>query len=455
MKIGKKIRQVAPWLLPMQRFTAGHSFNVPERNILAGYLFYMILGFLLLLLPWCQKTDVSVIDNLFTAVSAMSTTGLATVDIPGSYTMLGQCLILFLIQAGGIGYMTLSSYIILRATHSAGYTRPIINTAISRPEGMHLNDLVNNIIHFTIIFEAMGFLSLYMAFLHAGTPLPAWNAIFLSISSFCTAGISPFSDSLCSFETKVWVISTIAILSYAGALGFIVITDIIYKLRRPGYSLTFTSKVILSVTAVMTVLGTLALMACPAMAEGPHKEGLVSNAFFQTMSAMTTVGFNNVDLSLLKVGPILVFSLIMFIGASPSGTGGGVKCTSVTAVYSFIVSQLGFRRTTTFMGRPIPSYRIESALTSIIVYGPLIFVGCVILSYTEPFQLSQLLFEATSAIGTVGLSTGITSELSGAGKVVIIVLMYIGRVGVITFGTALIGRLRAPSPTTPPSDLVA
>lgn len=160
------------------------------------------------------------------------------------------------------------------------------------------------------------------------------------------------------------------------------------------------------------------------------------------MSEMTTVGFNTVDLSTLRVGPILVFALIMFIGASPSGTGGGVKSTSVSAVWGFVISKLGLRKDVTFLGRHIPHYRVDTALTSIIVYGLMIFLGCVTLSYSEPFPLSQILFESASAIGTVGLSTGITPELSTVGKVTIIVLMYIGRVGVITFGTALIGRLK-------------
>ena len=158
---------------------------------------------------------------------------------------------------------------------------------------------------------------------------------------------------------------------------------------------------------------------------------------------MTTVGYNTIDLSGLRAGPILMFSLIMFIGASPSGTGGGVKCTSVSAVWGFILSKLGLSGEVTFLGRIIPAYRVDTALTSVITYGLMIFTGCVVLSYSEPFRLSQILFEVTSAIGTVGLSTGITAELSAIGKLAIIVLMYIGRVGVVTFGSALLIRTRA------------
>ncbi len=436
------IRDILLWTNPIHLFTFGRDTNLPERNILVGYLAYMAGGFLLLSLPWARCGDTGWIDTLFTAVSAVSTTGLATVDIPASYTIFGQCVILFLIQIGGIGYMTMSSYILFRMTRHAGYTGAVMSTAISRPHGMPLHDLVTNIVHFSFAIELCGFLSFFFALQNAGSPLPGWNALFLSVSSFCTAGFSPFGDSLCGFSDNLWINATVAALSYAGAMGFIVMTDITYKIRKPAYSLTFTTKVILLVTATMTAAGTIILYFSPAVSGGAAWYNRILHSFFQTMSAMTTVGFNTVDLSTLRVGPILVFSFIMFVGASPSGTGGGVKCTSLSAVYGFIVARLGIRRKTTFLGREIPYYRVESALTNVIAYGTMIFAACVVLSYSEPFGLSRILFEAASAIGTVGLSTGITPQLSVAGKITVIILMYVGRVGVITFGTALVGRLR-------------
>lgn len=430
-------------VFPLSRMIFSSRSGNTERRILLGYLIYMLVGWLVLMLPISRRAGAGWLDNLFTAVSAVSTTGLATVDIPSTYNLFGQCVILLLIQIGGIGYMTMSSYIFFRISHHAGGgARLLVDTSFSRPEGMPLQDLVRNIIHFTFIFELLGFLSFFFALHHAGTPLAGWNALFLSISSFCTAGFSPFSDSLCSFSDNIAVNLTVAVLSYAGAMGFIVMTDILYKIRKRGYRLTFTTKVIMIVTAIMTVGGTLILFFSPDVFAGHDWGDRMLLSFFQTMSAMTTVGFNTLDLGPLKAGPILVFSLIMFIGASPSGTGGGVKSTSVTAVWGFIVSKLGLRNKITFLGREIPHYRVESALTSVIVYGVMIFLGCIVMSYCEPFLLSQILFEASSAIGTVGLSTGITPHLSAVGKIVIIVLMYVGRIGVITFGTALVGRLK-------------
>lgn len=149
----------------------GYTSDVPERNILIGYLVYSTVGFLLLMLPWACKSDVSWIDNLFTAVSALSTTGLATVDIPGVYTIFGQCVILALIQMGALGYMTLSTYIIYRLTHHINNTTGnIVSASVSIPYGMKLHDLVSSIIHFTVLFELLGFISFYVALLLAGTP---------------------------------------------------------------------------------------------------------------------------------------------------------------------------------------------------------------------------------------------------------------------------------------------
>lgn len=438
--------------------TFGYRSDIPERNILVGYLVYILIGFGLLMLPW-STTDGShagAIDHLFTAVSAVSTTGLATVDIGSTYTMFGQAVVMLLVLFGAIGYMTMSSYIMFRLTHhSTVHCSRVMNTAIQIPCGMRLPELVNNVVHFTILLELLGFISFAILLSHAHVDMPLWNALFLSVSSFGTAGFSLFSDNLCRFSDNLGINLTVAALSYAGAMGFIVMTDITNKLYRPGYCISFTTKVIVLITAIMTIGGTMILTFSP-IEDGAHGEGhkiLVS--FFQTMSAMTTVGYNTMDLSGLHAGPVLVFSLIMFIGASPSGTGGGVKCTSVSAVWGFIMSKLRLRDNVTFLRRSIPSYRVDSALTNVIAYGGMIFIGCFLLCYTEPYRLSSILFEATSALGTVGLSTGITPTLSPVGKMVVMMLMYVGRVGVITFGSALAIRAERRNSTPKERDLVA
>ncbi len=421
--------------------TFGCNSSVPERNIALGYIFYILTGFAALLLPWCtyDGVEASVLDHLFTATSAVSTTGLATVDVPKVYTPLGMCVILFLIQLGGMGYMTISSYLMLHLTHRmSNRSRTVITAAIPTPYGMSLTSIISNVVHFTIAFEVLGFLSLWAAFACAGTDVPAWHALFITISSFCTAGFSTFSDSLCSFSGNVAVNAVVAILSYAGAMGFIVITDISRKVREGRrYRVTFTTRVIVTITCVMTLAGTALQLLFPAAAQGPSARVSVMEAFFQTMSAMTTVGYNTFDLATLAPISVLGLAVIMFIGASPSGTGGGVKCTTLSAVYAFVVSMLRGRKYVSLRGNRLPFYRVNSALTNILVYGVVLLTGTAVITMCSDFTFSQILFEAASALGTVGISLGITPLLDTGSKITIIVLMYIGRIGVLTLGAAL------------------
>ncbi len=420
--------------------TFGCDSKIPERNIAMGYMFYIVLGCVLLCLPWAN-TDASTatfIDHLFTVTSAVSTTGLSTVDIPGTYTMFGMVVILFLIQMGAIGYMTISSFLMLHLTHKmSDRTSRIIGSTISAPFGMSISSVVNSIICFTFLIETAGFVALWITFSCYDVSTPAWVALFISISSFCTAGFSPFADSLCMFSDSYALNIIVALLSYSGAMGFIVMTDLRNKLIDRHYKITFTSRVIIAITCWMTIIGMAFLVIFPSSAQSHDFSTRCLEAFFQTMSAMTTVGFNTFDLATLPMISALVLSMIMFIGASPSGTGGGMKSTTVSAVYAFVVSMLRGKKYVALRGNKLPFYRVNQALTNIIVYGTVLILGVTALSITDGFSLSDTLFEATSALGTVGISLGITPELSVAGKLIVVVLMYVGRIGVITLAAAM------------------
>lgn len=432
----------------------GKHTDIPQRNIALGYLIYSIIGFLLLLLPFSHKISCGPLNDLFTAVSALSTTGLTTVEMSRTYTVFGQLVILALIQIGGMGYMTLSSYIFYRLTHHcAKVSNDILSTSVAAPSGMSIRTLMSNIVLFTFIFESIGFILLYIFLLPTGVERPMWDAFFLSISSFCTAGFSPIEGSLCSLRTNIPINIVIAMLSYAGGMGFIVVTDCLQKLRDRSHKVTFTTKVILFVTSLLTLIGTISV----AVSTYIYSDGVgdcILTSFFQTMSAMTTVGFNTIDLSELNLFTILIITLVMFIGASPSGTGGGVKSTSVSAIYAFVKSQMRPHSGVTICGRKLPYYRIDSALTNLVLYSCILGAGIMMLSITESQPLQALLFEAASALGTVGLSLGITSSLTAAGKLIIISLMYIGRIGVITFTAALIYKIKS-SDSKPKADDLA
>ena len=424
--------------------TFGFTSRHPYRQLSLGYFSYIIFGTLLLSLPFMTNSDVGLLDNIFTATSAISTTGLSTVDVSSSYNVFGQIVILLLIQLGGIGYMTMSSFIMLRLTkHFTMIKKRILEAEFSIPGNINVNNLVQSIMIFTFIFEFFGAVILYLLFLQCGATNPGWSAIFHSVSAFCTAGFSIYSDNLMQFDTNVGVNVVLMVLSYAGAMGFIVITDMWRKISKKGYSVSFSTKIIVLITLILTVWGTLQLYFFePDFRSYSNSERFLVS-IFQTMSALTTVGYNTVNIGSMIPLSLMTTTLIMYFGASPSGTGGGLKSTTTSAVFAFVKSKLSLERDIYLFNRRIPTYRVDNALTTFILYSAILLTGSYILTATEQnTDYIQLIFEAASALGTVGLSTGVTAGLTAAGKITLIVLMYIGRVGVLTIGFAMLMRMK-------------
>ena len=272
----------------------GYITTEPHRQLLLGYLWYIILGVGCLSLPFCTTSHVKFIDNLFTSVSAVSTTGLATVDVSSAYSFWGQLIVLLLIQLGGIGYMTMSSYVMFLLTkHFTEIKKGVLDAEFATPGGLQMHSLVKSIIYFTFFFEAAGAVALYYFFAKQGINQPIWAAIFHSVSAFCTAGFSTFPDNLVQFSTNWGVNIVIIILSYAGAMGFIVMTDIWKKITVRGYRVTFTTKNICLVTVLLTIWGTVHLFCIEPslrMYDAPDRF-LIS--LFQTVSAADKGGSVN------------------------------------------------------------------------------------------------------------------------------------------------------------------
>lgn len=217
-------------------FSLGYKSEYPQRQLLMGYSVYSILGALILSFPFCCRDGISIVDNLFSAVSALSTTGLSTVDVSSDYTFWGQLVILLLIQLGGLGYMTFSSYVMFRLTRHLGTNEAkMFHAQFSFPDKMQSDNMLGNIVNFALAFEIMGVLLLYPYFLLHDVDNPLWSALFHSVSAFCTAGFSIFSDNLMQFQTDWYVNFVVAILSYMGAMGFIMMTDVLRKLRHHDY----------------------------------------------------------------------------------------------------------------------------------------------------------------------------------------------------------------------------
>lgn len=426
-----------------QWFTFGIKSDMPQRQIMGVYAVYSVLGTLLLLLPFASRGDIHFVDHLFTVVSAFSTTGLATVDVATQYTFFGQFIIMLLIQMGGLGYMTVSSYIMLRLTGKFGTDQAkLFQTQFSIPDTLDSVSMLRSVVKYTFFFEIIGITLLLPHFLINDVSQPVWSAIFHSVSAFCTAGFSIYTDNLMQFQTDIYVNVIILVLSLAGSMGFIMMTDIGKKFTTKNHSISFTTKVILTITGGLALWGTLHLFFFEDSFQSmPVGDRLIASVF-QAVSAMTTVGYNTVDVSQMVPISLLILTITMYIGSAPSGTGGGLKSTTLSALYAYTKNTLGLKKDISLCGNIIPSYRVSSAITTTVFYTFILFVGIYLIGVFEPNDTDflKISFEAASALATAGLSSGILTEICVESKVVLILLMYIGRVGVITFGNAILAR---------------
>jgi trk system potassium uptake protein TrkH len=425
----------------LRRYKKFQVSKSPQLNLVWGFFLYTLLGFALLSIPFFHKTDIYWLDNLFISTSAISTTGLVTISVFDSYNFFGQFIVMVLFQIGGIGYMTLTTYYLLFTTKriTAWHNR-IMGAEFTLPESIKIGDFIKSVVVFTLIMESLGAIGFFFAFKQASmeTGQAVWFAIFHSVSAFCTAGFGLFNDSFESFRNDGFINTVISVLAIAGSLGFIVITDFWYRLRGKSSRLSFTTKIVGYGFILLLSLGTILVYFNEPLVKDTESPVLVS--FFQSMTAMTTVGFNTLPTGALSLPILLAVTFLMYIGASPSGTAGGMKITTLTAMLSVLKSRLFGQKQISFLGRIIPFERLYVATATFMLYTSIIFLFTFLLSFSEGFEFQEILFEVASSLGTVGLSTGITGNLSEVGKVLIIVLMFIGRVGVLTFGFALLQR---------------
>lgn len=448
MKI-KFITKILKWY---KRFQISKS---PQMNLVWGFFLYTLIGFILLSIPIFHKVDVSLLDTLFISTSAISTTGLVTLSISDSFTIFGQLILMVLFQIGGVGYMTLTAYYLLFTTRKiTHWHQRIIGTEFTMPKTIKINDFLKSAVIFTLVMETLGAISFFIAFKNTGmeTFQAIWYSIFHSVSAFCTAGFGLFNDSFESYQNNTFITIIISVLAIAGSLGFIVITDLWYRIRGTSKKLSFTSKIVIYGFLCLLLGGTgITYFTEPLVFQNGGNPVLKS--FFLAMTAMTTVGLNTIATGALSLPILLLVVFLMYVGASPSGTAGGMKITTLTAMIAVLKSRILGQRKITFLGKRIPFERLYVATSTFILYTTLIFLFSFLMTYTEKASFENILFEVASALGTVGLSRGITGDLSELGKVFISILMFIGRVGVLTFGFALLGRKNNTTQEHVPDDL--
>ncbi len=427
-----------------------------SRTICLGFLSAIALGTLLLMLPLATTEEGwgDFLVALFTATSAVCVTGLSVVDPNSYFSFWGELTLLLLVQLGGLGYMTITTFLMLLIGRQFDLQqRFAIQESFDRPFVLGSRSLIKSVIATTLVFEVLGTMILFTVFSHDFPPLKAlWYAIFHSVSAFNNAGFSLFPDSLMSYQGSIPLNLTVAVLIILGGIGYQVIIELYFWLltlgrrRKRQFDFSLNFRVVVRVTFFLLILGMAAFVVLEyrdpntLLLLPPHKRILV--ALFQSVSARTA-GFNTIDLSLLSPTTLVVIMLLMFIGASPSGTGGGIKTTTFAILANCTRSALRGRERVIIDKRCIPPQLILKAIA--VVFGSMATVICstgILIFLEEGNGTVELAFEAVSAFATVGLSLGITPDLSPLSQLVLIVTMYIGRVGVTLLMAAIVGDSR-------------
>ncbi len=421
------------------------------RVLLSGYLIIILIGTILFSLPFATTHGISFIDALFTATSALCVTGLIVKNTALDFTLWGKFIILILIQIGGLGYMTLSTtFFYFLGKKISLHERILFKESLNLLNYENLMRFAWRVLRITVVVELIGTGLYYIEFSRRFSPLVALgHSIFHSVSSFCNAGFSTFSENLSLYSNSPLVPLTCAILLIVGGIGFVVISDIYYVfIKRAKRGLTLHTKIVLKTTGILILLGTIFIFlteGSTTLKEYPLKERII-NSFFQAVTPRTA-GFNTLEISLFSLPTIFLIMVFMFIGASPGGTGGGIKTTSIVLLWEWMKELLrGNYNNITIMKKRIPHEQIFRAFLLTFSSGFLIFLCFFVILIIERATPLKLLFECLSAFGTVGLSLGsdinplcnFSFDLSIFGKVVIIFLMICGRVGTLTLSHTLI-----------------
>ncbi len=422
----------------------------PNRIIALGFLGIIVAGALLLMLPFVNRTGqgLSFLDSLFTATSATCVTGLVVADTWTQFNLLGQIVLLALIQVGGLGYMTMVLMASLLLGRKIGLRqRSVMMESVSAE---HLSDviaLLRYILIGTAAIEGAGAVLLAFRFVpELGAARGIWYSIFHSVSAFCNAGFDlmgfrePYS-SLTYYVDDPLVNLTACALVLLGGLGFLVWRDVWENgLHFRRYSLH--AKLMLTASAVLTVGGTALfwLAERDGILQGMEPGQQVLASLFQAVSPRTA-GFNTVDLASLTSAGGLLTIVLMFIGAGPGSTGGGVKVTTVLVCLLTLASYIRGRREVGAFNRRLDEEQIHRAAAGVTLYMALAMTGGFLLLATQPFPLQDALFEVFSAMSTVGLSTGITRSLSSFNRGLLIVMMFCGRIGSLSMMMALAERM--------------
>ena len=417
-------------------FLKNKSFS-PYMTILLSFMVVTILGGILLSLPISMRygKSVKLIDGFFIATSAICVTGLSSID--------GQMVILVLIQLGGLGVITFTSVIIIMISKKIGYyTKKIVQEDINIDTTFKIEEYVKKVILSVIVIEFIGTVILFFEFIKKFGFLKAvYYSFFHSVSAFCNAGFSLFSDNLYGFKNSFIINMTIPLLIFLGGIGFSTILNCYNVLRKKEKRLTSTTKLSIKISIFLVIIGMVAMF----ILEYSNKSTIGNLSFGQKLEASffqsvttRTAGFNTISILGLKRSTSLLFVILMFIGASPGSTGGGIKTTTIGLIILGTLATLKNKDTIEYDKRSV-SWRIYSKAITVLFISLIYTTICVFLLilFERNKNLLDLVFEVFSAFGTVGLSRNLTPSLADISKFILIVTMFVGRVGPLTIALAL------------------
>lgn len=429
---------------PNKGWLAGSSAT---QTICGSFLLVIAVGTLLLTLPISSRTGrLGVIDAMFTATSATCVTGLVVRDTWSQFSLFGQVVILMLIQVGGLGLVTLTSFFALAARRRMGFRDlRLLGESVSADGLSKATEVLKIVIKLAAAFEAVGIVLLLFAFVPQFGAEGVWVSVFTAISAFCNAGFDLFGrfgaySSLAPYVNNYYVQAVIMFMIMAGGLGFMVWVELAEHRKKRRLSLH--AKVVLQFSAIFWVGGAVLLALLewsnPRTMGGLSVPGKIMAALFQSVSTRTA-GMNTIDLAACSPISKLLMSVLQFIGAAPGSTGGGVKVTTFAVLILTIRSVAQGRDDCVIGGHHIESKTVYRALTIIVIGAVAAFGSAVVVYYNtaETVSVIDCIFESCSAFGTVGLSVGVTGQLNTGAKLLYMACMFMGRVGPVSLAISL------------------
>ncbi len=438
---------------------SGAKFNA-ARVVMSSFLFALFMGTFLLMLPVSSVSGdwTGFLTALFTAVSSVCVTGLVVVPTFAYWSIVGKIIILILIQIGGLGIICIATGILIVLGRRISIKeRRLIQDSYNLDTGQGILRYVKFIFAGTFAFEGIGTILYAIRFIPQFGIKGLWYALFQSVSAFCNAGMDILgSKSLEPYAGDVYINIVTILLIVLGGIGFIVwweVVDLFKKVKNKKVlvkkvpeRMSLHTKIVLITTVILLVLGAVLIFAFEYSNQDTLGNlsfgGKALSSIFQSVT-LRTAGFSTIGQQGFRGATLLVCCVLMFIGGSPMGTAGGVKTATIALLFLEIRSVVRGKDDVECCHRKVSRGSVRTALTVVVLAISLLLTAIVVLTFTEDLSLSEIVFEAFSAMGTVGLSMGITADLSIAGKIVIIVLMFFGRIGPMTAVMALAGRRRA------------